>query len=119
VTAPGRDLSTVTRPPCPAGPHAHDAAEAALLLRCKESWLKEQSRLRLIPFTLLGGAYHYTDRHLDRILAQFEQLPAPPADGVPAGRKPWRKAPSARPAEPEAAGGITLLQARPPRRRAS
>jgi hypothetical protein len=115
MTTAARDLSGIACPPCP---HAHDAGEAALLLDCKPSWLKEQSRLRVIPFTLIGGSYRYTDRHLERILAMFEEHPAIAAAAATAARKPRRKPAAARP-EPQAAPGVTLLEARPPRRRAS
>jgi hypothetical protein len=116
VTAPGRDLSTIECPPCP---HAHDAEEASLLLDCKASWLKEQSRRRAIPFTMIGGSYRYTDRHLERILAMFEEQPALAAAAATAARKPRRKPAPARPEPHATPTGVTLLQARPPRTRAS
>ncbi|TDE09339.1 DNA-binding protein [Jiangella asiatica] len=51
--------------------------EAADLLRCKASWLKEQARLRRIPFTLVAGAYRFTVDHLIQIIENNEHLPVP------------------------------------------
>ena len=36
------------------------AAEAAYILRVKQSWLERQAAARKIPFTMLGGAYKFT-----------------------------------------------------------
>jgi hypothetical protein len=80
----------------------YDPAEAASLLRCKESWLKDKARRREIPFTLIGGAYRWTDAHLAEIIRLGEQAPptqlprrriAPADDGTPLLRaRPPRKA---------------------------
>jgi hypothetical protein len=51
--------------------------EAAEIIRVKPSWLCEQARQRKIPFTMLGGAYHFTAGHLDTIIKQREHLPRP------------------------------------------
>jgi excisionase family DNA binding protein len=55
----------------------HTPAEAAEQLRCKESWLKEQARLRRIPFSRVGGAYRFSDDHLEQIILIFEERPDP------------------------------------------
>jgi hypothetical protein len=59
-------------------PSVHTADEAAEILRCTASWLKEQARLRAIPFTMLGG-YRWTDAHLEEIITLREQRPSTPA----------------------------------------
>ena len=53
----------------------HTPAQAAEILQCKPSWLREQARLRRIPFTMLGGAYRFSDAHLAEIVAIHEQRP--------------------------------------------
>jgi excisionase family DNA binding protein len=66
------------------GPHGalsvHTLEEAAGLLRVKQSWLERQAAARKIPFTMLGGAYHFTSAHLTEIIRIHEQLPASDAD---------------------------------------
>lgn len=95
------------------GPRVYTADEAAAILRCKPSWLKEQARLRAIPFTLIGGSYRWTAGHLNEILALREHRPQAPART--SGSAP-RKAPRL-PDPPAEAPEVPLLQARPPRRR--
>ena len=41
----------------------YTATEAAKILKVKESWLERQAAARKIPFTMLGGAYRFTDGH--------------------------------------------------------
>jgi hypothetical protein len=81
----------------------YDADAASVILRCKASWLKAKARERKIPFTMIGGAYRWTDAHLAEIVRLGEVAPA-----VPAQR-------SRHPADP-AGPQVPLLQARPPRR---
>lgn len=89
-------------------PILHTPEEAAELLACKPSWLREKARRREIPFTLVGGAYRFSDAHLTRIVQQFEQAPGRPA------APPVRRT---RPAsEPAPASGPAQLKARRPRR---
>ena len=89
-------------------PILHTPEEAAELLRCKASWLREKARLREIPFSKVGGAYRFSDAHLTQIVAQFEQAPGRPA--APAVRR-------TRPAtELAPASGSAQLKARRPRR---
>ena len=88
-------------------PLLHTPEEAAETLRCKESWLKDQARQRNIPFTLVGGAYHFSRKHLEWIVDHFEVLPEQ-RQTAPA---PRRKAA----AEPLPTG-MTPLQARPSKR---
>ena len=81
----------------------YDPDEAAIILRCKASWLKEQARRREIPFTMIGGAYRWTDEHLAEIVRLGEHVPATLPTRIP------RRAASAD-------GSVPLLRARPPRR---
>lgn len=83
----------------------HTPEEAAEQLRCTESWLKERARRREIPFSLIGGQYRFSDAHLDRIVALFEQQPEPAKRTAP--RRPRTAAPET---------GTPQLHARPPRR---
>jgi excisionase family DNA binding protein len=54
----------------------HTLDEAAAILRVKPSWLERQAAARKIPFTMLGGSYHFTSDHLLAIIRQFERCPA-------------------------------------------
>lgn len=56
-------------------PRAWNTDEAAELLRCKASWLKEQARQDRIPYVKLSGSYHFTDDHLTEIIRIFEVRP--------------------------------------------
>jgi excisionase family DNA binding protein len=54
----------------------HTIDEAAAILRVKPTWLERQAAARKIPFTMLGGSYHFTSDHLITIIRQFERRPA-------------------------------------------
>ena len=54
----------------------YTVAEAAAILRVKESWLERQAAARKIPFTTLGGAYRFTAEHLVSIVRINEKSPA-------------------------------------------
>jgi hypothetical protein len=97
-------------PPSAAQAHTVDQAVALIGGTCKESWLREQARNRKIPFTLIGGAYHFTDAQISEILRIYEVLPPRPA--MPAPRPP--RTPAASQVIPS---GATVLQAREPRSR--
>lgn len=60
-----------------ATPQVHTLDEAAAILRVKKSWLERQAAARKIPFTMLGGSYHFTAAHLAAIVRIHEQMPAP------------------------------------------
>lgn len=95
----------MTDPPAAEPPvRVYDPDEAAVILRCKASWLKEKARRREIPFTLLGGAYRWTDAHLAEIIRIGEQAPAAPGAQLP--RRRTSPTPDSTP----------LLRARPPRK---
>lgn len=54
----------------------HTAEEAARLLKVKPSWLERQAAARKIPFSMLGGSYRFSDRHLAEIVRMNEQAPS-------------------------------------------
>jgi hypothetical protein len=81
----------------------YDADQAAEILRCTAAWLKEKARKREIPFTMLAGAYRFTDTHLAEIIRIHEQAPAEP----PLRQQNRRAAVDA---------DLLVLRARPPRR---
>ena len=87
-------------------PAIHTTAEAAVILRVKESWLERQAQLRKIPFTMLGGSYRFTDEHLNEIVRLNEKLPLVGAAPAARGRKPRA-----------AAESVTLLKPRSARPR--
>ena len=53
----------------------HTLDEAAAILRVKPSWLQRRAAARSIPFTMLGGAYHFTAEHIAEIVRLNEKLP--------------------------------------------
>lgn len=57
-------------------PVIHTLAEAAAILRVKQSWIERRAAAREIPFTMLGGAYHFTAEHIAEIVQINEQRPA-------------------------------------------
>jgi excisionase family DNA binding protein len=87
----------------------YTVAEAAAVLRVKESWLQRQAAARKIPFTMLGGAYRFTAEHLAAIVRINEKSPA--GETEPSGRT--RRTPRAR----ERAGGLPTVAPLRPRPR--
>ncbi len=87
--------------------------EAAAILRVRKSWLERQAAARKIPFTMLGGAYRFTDAHLAEIVRMNEKVPA--AGKLKAERT--RRTPQARTQFNDVS--VTPLRPRPggPRRR--
>jgi hypothetical protein len=103
---PGQDAGY--RPAAPdAGRGLHTADEAAAILKCTASWLKEKARRREIPFTRISGSYWWTGAHLEEIIRLFE---------VPALPETPARAPVRRPAPPPSAEA-PVLRARPEARR--
>ena len=90
----------------PVVPAVYTADEAAAILKCTASWLKEQARRRKIPFTKIGGSYRWTSAHLEEIIRLGEHQPEPQFPPRPYAR---------RPPEMPAADDVPLLQARTPR----
>jgi excisionase family DNA binding protein len=93
----------------------YTAAEAAEILKVKKSWLERQAAARKIPFTMLGGAYRFTDRHLATIIQIHEMMPAP-SGNVRDRRSRSRRA---RKPAPAAANGVAPLRPRPSDRQPS
>lgn len=71
-------------------PVMHTAEEAARLLKVKQSWLERQAAARKIPFSMLGGSYRFTDKHLAEIVRMNEVVPVPLAADIPPPRRPGR-----------------------------
>ena len=90
-------------------PAMYTAAEAAQILKVKKSWLERQAAGRKIPFTMLGGTYRFTDRHLAAIIQMHEMMPSP-SGNVRGKRSRSRRAPKPAPA---AANGVAPLRPRP------
>jgi len=90
-------------------PDLYTAAEAAEILRVKQSWLERQAAARKIPFTMLGGAYRFTDGHLAVIVQMHEKMPSPSGSR---SRSPRPRKPA-----PAVAEGVAPLRPRPSSRR--
>lgn len=86
-------------------PIVHTVAEAAAILRVKESWLRRKAASRAIPFTMLSGAYHFTPEHLAEIVRLNEKRPVDKPQRASRGRRPSRPA--------EAPAPVTQLRPRP------
>jgi excisionase family DNA binding protein len=90
-------------------PELYTAAEAAEILRVKQSWLERQAAARKIPFTMLGGAYRFTDGHLAAIVQMYEMMPSR------SGNARDSRSRSQRPRKPAQAAdnGVAPLRPRP------
>ena len=82
----------------------HTLTEAATILRVKPSWLQRRAAARSIPFTMLGGAYHFTAEHIAEIVRMNEKRPAPVTESKDARRKTQERRPSET---------VTILRPRP------
>lgn len=91
----------------PGIPVVRTMAEAAVILRVKESWLERQAAARKIPFTMLGGAYHFTAEHLTVIVRINERLPVGESERTEHARREPRVRPTAN------SGSVTALRPRP------
>jgi excisionase family DNA binding protein len=96
-----------------ATPTLYTAAEAAEILRVKQSWLERQAAARKIPFTMLGGAYRFTADHLALIVQTYEMVPSP-SGGARDGRS--RSQRTRKPAQ-AVRSDVAPLRPRPPSRR--
>jgi len=85
----------------------HTTEEAARLLKVKQSWLERQAAARKIPFSMLGGSYHFSDQHLAEIVRIHEKAPLSSAPDV---RQSVRKA---RKAHPGGGSSSTVAPLRP------
>src|SRR6266702_2206245 len=88
----------------------HTAEEAARLLKVKRSWLERQAAGRKIPFSMLGGSYRFSDRHIAEIVRMNEVVPAVERDNSSAARGPHR---TSRSSSGEAATAVAPLRPRP------
>jgi excisionase family DNA binding protein len=86
----------------------HTAEEAARLLKVKRGWLERQAAARKIPFSMLGGSYRFSDRHLAEIVRMNEVAPVPPAPDAP---QPAHSSRKIRPGEPTST--VAPLRPRP------
>jgi len=97
----------------PAGPPVmHTAEEAARLLKVKQSWLERQAAARRIPFSMLGGSYRFSDRHLAEIVRMNEVRPVPDAAEVARPVRSRRNGRSA-PETSQTPAGFERLRPRP------
>jgi hypothetical protein len=71
----GESFQADASPPPAELAHAADQAAAIIGGSCKGSWLKQQARDGKIPYTLIGGAYHFTDEQIAETLRIFEVRP--------------------------------------------
>jgi hypothetical protein len=90
----------------------HTLDEAAAILRVKPGWLQRRAAARRIPFTMLGGAYHFTAEHVAEIVRINEKLPVATGESRATRRKTQER---------QASETVTMLRPRPrpdgPRRR--
>jgi len=90
----------------------HTLDEAAAILRVKPGWLQRRAAARKIPFTMLGGTYHFTAEHVAEIVRINEKLPAATGES---------RATRSKTQERQASETVTMLRPRPrpdgPRRR--
>lgn len=83
TAAGGRGYATVTAGTLAGQLVMHTAEEAATLLKVKQSWLERQAAARKVPFTMLGGSYRFSDRHIAEIVRMNEVTPVPADPDVP------------------------------------
>lgn len=86
----------------------HTAEEAARLLKVKRSWLERQAAARKIQFTMLGGSYRFSDRHIAEIVRMNEVAPLPAPRKAPRSVRTPRNAPP----DAESAGKVAPLRPR-------
>jgi excisionase family DNA binding protein len=79
--------AVTTDPSSPMAPILYTPAEAARVLRVRESWLRRKAAARQVPCTFLGKHLRFTAADLAAIAAA-----AQPA----VGRRPCRRAPTVR-----------------------
>lgn len=78
---------TTDRPDRPGPPHTpsrhilHTPAEAATLLRVKESWLRRHAGQRTIASTMLGKHLRFSDADLAQIAENARRPPRQPRPG--------------------------------------
>ena len=97
---------------------AHTAEQAAAIIggTCKASRLKAECRAGVFPHLKIGGAYNFTDAHIQEIIRLCEFVPKKPAAAPGLSAKGTPAKPSAGPL-PFPVTGVPQLQARESRRR--
>lgn len=93
-------------------PKMHTPAEAALLTRCTENWLRDKVRARAIPHHRPGGRIRFTDDDVEEIIRLTARPATAPLAASDAAAGSSRKPRSG--SQPEKA---PLLESRPPRRK--
>ena len=53
----------------------HTPAEAAEILRIRESWLRDKAAARVIPCTFIGKHLRFSDDDIAQIMAEGAQQP--------------------------------------------
>jgi hypothetical protein len=64
----------------------HTAAEAAGILRVRESWLKTKAAARLIPCTFIGKHLRFSDNDIAEIMQAGARQPVTPRERGPGHR---------------------------------
>lgn len=96
-------------------PVVRTLGETAVILRVNASWLERQAAARKIPFTMLGGAYHFTDKHMTEIVRLYEHIPGTTVNNE--GQLPESKRRKPRGTRETTPGNVTQLRARTARPR--
>jgi excisionase family DNA binding protein len=110
TTTPAGPAHTASAEGAPGG-HLmmHTAEEAARLLKVKQSWLERQAAARKIPFSMLGGSYRFSDRHLAEIVRMNEVAPLLTIRKPPRSKRTGHTAPR----DTEPTGTVAPLRPRP------
>ena len=64
----------------------HTAAEAAVILKVRESWLKTKASSRLIPCTFIGKHLRFSDDDIAQIMQAGARQPVSSREPGPRGR---------------------------------
>ncbi len=67
--------------------------QVAEQLQIKPSWLRTQCENRQVPFTMLGGSYRFTEKHVEQIIHHFEKQPRTRPTRTPAPKNVTRLKP--------------------------
>ncbi len=65
----------------------HTAAEAAEILKVRESWLKTKASARVIPCTFIGKHLRFSDDDIAEIMTRGARRPVIPVGRGPRGRR--------------------------------
>jgi excisionase family DNA binding protein len=70
----------------------HTVAEAARILKVRESWLKTKASARLIPCTFVGKHLRFSDDDIAQIMKAGECQPIQPRERRAHSHRPSRRA---------------------------